>query len=133
MLAILAIVAFIVLPSLVDFLMEWFWFGAIGYRHVFVTSLRAQASLGAFTLLFAFLALYGTRVLDEKKRASWSAEDWQRFSAATSNIPFAAMATSRNQWRMKEIGWWRLGITALLFILLNFLHTLLGVPVVVDF
>ena len=59
MLAILAIVAFIVLPSLVDFLMEWFWFGAIGYRHVFVTSLRAQASLGAFTLLFAFLALYG--------------------------------------------------------------------------
>src|SRR5688500_16369579 len=58
-LAVLAIVAFIILPNLVDFLMEWFWFGAVGYRDVFVTSLRAQASLGAFILLFAFLALYG--------------------------------------------------------------------------
>ena len=58
-LAILAVIALIVLPNLVDFLLEWFWFGAIGYRAVFVTSLRAQASLGAFILLFAFLVLYG--------------------------------------------------------------------------
>ena len=58
-LAALAVVAFIILPNAVDFLMEWFWFGAIGYRQVYVTSLRAQASLGAFILLFAFLALYG--------------------------------------------------------------------------
>ncbi len=55
----LAIVAFIILPNLVDFLMEWYWFGAVGYRGVFVTSLRAQASLGAFILLFTFLVLYG--------------------------------------------------------------------------
>ncbi len=34
---------------------------------------------------------------------------------------------------MSEIGWWRLGVAALLYILLIFLHTLLGVPVVVDF
>ncbi|MEO6577847.1 MAG: UPF0182 family protein, partial [Candidatus Limnocylindria bacterium] len=59
LLAILAALAFIVLPNLVDFLMEWFWFGAIGYRDVFVTSLRAQASLGAFVLLSTFLMLYG--------------------------------------------------------------------------
>jgi len=58
-LAILAVVAFIILPNLIDFLMEWFWFGAIGYRDIFVTSLRTQASLGAFILLFAFLVLYG--------------------------------------------------------------------------
>ncbi len=58
-LAIVAVVAFIILPNLVDFLMEWFWFGAIGYRDVFVTSLRARASLGAFILGVAFLALYG--------------------------------------------------------------------------
>jgi uncharacterized protein len=57
--AAVAIVAFIILPNLVDFLMEWFWFGAVGYREVYVTSLRAQASLGAFTLLFTFLVLYG--------------------------------------------------------------------------
>ena len=58
-LAILAVIAFIVLPNLVNFLMEWFWFGAIGYRDVFVTSLRTQASLGAFILLVGFLVLYG--------------------------------------------------------------------------
>ena len=39
--------------------MEWFWFGASGYRGVYVTSLRAQASLCAFILLFTFLVLYG--------------------------------------------------------------------------
>jgi uncharacterized membrane protein len=89
------------------------------------------ASLILFASL-AFLALYGTRVLDEKKRQSWPPEDWQRFSAATSNIPFAAMASSRNQWRMKEIGWWRLAVAALLYVVIIGLHNLLGVPVVVD-
>jgi uncharacterized protein len=59
LLAIAGVVAFVILPNLVEFLMEWFWFYAIGYRDVFVTSLRAQASLGAFVLLFAFLVLYG--------------------------------------------------------------------------
>lgn len=90
------------------------------------------ASLILFASL-AFLALYGTRVLDEKKRQSWPAEDWQRFSAATSNIPFAAMASSRNQWRMNEIGWWRLAVAALLYVVLIALHTYAGVPVIVDF
>jgi uncharacterized membrane protein len=99
-----------------------------------LSHLVASGELGALILFasIAFLALYGTRVLDEKKRQSWPAEDWQRFSAATSNLPFAAMATSRNQWRMKEIGWWRLAVTALLYVVIIGLHNLLGVPVVVD-
>ena len=54
-----AILAFVILPNLIDFLMEWLWFGAAGYRSVYVTSLRAQASLGAFILGFAFALLYG--------------------------------------------------------------------------
>ncbi len=54
-----AILAFIVLPNLIDFLMEWLWFGAVGYRGVYLTSLRAQASLGTFILGFAFTVLYG--------------------------------------------------------------------------
>lgn len=100
-----------------------------------LSHLIANGELGGLVLFasIAFLALYGTRVLDEKKRQSWPAEDWQRFSAATSNIPFAAMASSRNQWRMKEIGWWRLGVTALLYFLLIGLHKYVGVPVIVDF
>ena len=58
-LLLLGVVAFVILPNLVDFLIEWLWFGAIGYRGVYLTSLRAQASLGAFILGFAFAMLYG--------------------------------------------------------------------------
>lgn len=54
-----ALVTFVILPSLIDFLMDWFWFGAMGYRQVFVTSLKAQAQLGSFVLGLAFLMLYG--------------------------------------------------------------------------
>jgi uncharacterized protein len=58
-LALVALFAFIVLPSTVDFLMDWLWFGAIGYRNVFTTSLRAQASLGTFVFATAFAVLFG--------------------------------------------------------------------------
>jgi hypothetical protein len=58
-LGVLAVLAFIVLPNLVDFLIEWLWFGSVGYRSVYVTSLRAQASLFTFILGFAFAMLYG--------------------------------------------------------------------------
>ena len=57
-LVIVGILAFVVLPNLVDFLMDWLWFGSVGYREVYVTGLRAQASLGAFILGFAFAVLY---------------------------------------------------------------------------
>src|SRR5688572_18837227 len=59
LLAVIGVVAFIILPNLIEFLIEWLWFGAVGYRDVYVTSLRAQASLGTFILGFAFLMLYG--------------------------------------------------------------------------
>ena len=59
LLLLVGIVAFIILPNLVEFLIEWLWFGAVGYRDVYVTSLRAQASLGAFILGSAFAMLYG--------------------------------------------------------------------------
>ena len=81
---------------------------------------------------FAILALHGTRVLDAKKQRTWPAEDWQRFTAATSNIPFAAVFTSRNELKIAEIGWWRIMLAGVLYIVLIFLHgVVLGVPVVV--
>src|SRR6476661_6867739 len=54
-----AVLLFVVFPSTVNFLLEWLWFGAIGYRSVFLTGLRAQASLGAFVLGAAFVMLFG--------------------------------------------------------------------------
>ena len=59
LLALIGVVAFIILPNLIEFFIEWLWFGAVGYRDVYVTSLRAQASLGAFILGFSFAMLYG--------------------------------------------------------------------------
>lgn len=83
---------------------------------------------------FAILALHGTRVLDAKKQRTWPSEDWQRFAAATSNIPFAAIFTSRNEVRIAEIGWWRILLAGVLYIVLIFLHgVVLGVPVVVRY
>ena len=76
---------------------------------------------------FAVLALNGTRVLDAKKQRAWPAEDWRRFAAATSNVPFGAIFTSRNEFRISEIGWWRFVLAGILFIVLIVLHvTVLG-------
>jgi uncharacterized membrane protein (UPF0182 family) len=58
-LALVALLVFIVLPSTVDFVLEWLWFGSVGYRQVFLTGLRAQASLGTFVLAAAFTMLFG--------------------------------------------------------------------------
>lgn len=84
-----------------------------------------------FFAAFAVLALDGTRRLDARKQRTWPAEDWQRFAAVTSNIPFAAVFTSRNEIRLAEIGWWRLMLAGLLYIVLVLLHgVVLGVPIV---
>ena len=81
----------------------------------------------------ALLALQGTRIIDAKKQRTWNPEDWQRFSAVTSNLPFAALASSRNHLYLREIGWWRILLTGVLYILLILLHgVVLGVPVLVD-
>jgi uncharacterized membrane protein len=87
------------------------------------------ASLVFFGAL-AFLALHGTRVIDAKKQRRWAPEDWQRFTAVTSNVPFAALATSRTELHLRELGWWRLLLTGVLYIALIVLHgQIIGVPV----
>src|SRR5229473_439594 len=58
-LVLVALFAFIVLPSAVTFLTKWLWFGSVGYRQVYMTGLRAQASLGMFVFVVAFFVLYG--------------------------------------------------------------------------
>ena len=85
-----------------------------------------------FFAALSILALYGTRLLDAKKQRTWPAEDWQRFASVTSNTPFAAILTSRNELSIAEIGWWRILLAAVLYIVLIPLHGIvLGVPVVV--
>jgi uncharacterized membrane protein len=100
-----------------------------------ISHLLVAADLASvvFFAAFAVLALYGTRLIDRRKQRTWPAEDWQRFAAVTSNIPFAALLTDRAEFRFAEVGWWRVMLAGLLYIALILLHgVVLGVPVVVD-
>ncbi len=77
----------------------------------------------------AVLALGGTRAIDGKKRRAWGA-DWDRFAAATSNLPFAALAAGRAKLDPADIGWLRVVGAATLYALLVFFHPFVaGVPV----
>ena len=53
---------------------------------------------------FILLAVVGTLSMDARKKAN---PDWPRFAAATSHIPFLAIAQGRNHVSWREIGWLR--------------------------
>ena len=48
---------FTVVPSAVDLLTEWFWFGEVGYTSIFARTLITKVSLGGVVFLLAFGAL----------------------------------------------------------------------------
>jgi uncharacterized membrane protein (UPF0182 family) len=50
-------VIFFVLPSSTTFLVDWLWFGEVGYRTVFLTSLTSKSVVGALAFLVAFIWL----------------------------------------------------------------------------
>lgn len=62
--------------------------------------LRSLVFFGGFLLV----ALFGTLSLDRRKRAD---PNWPRFAAATSHVPFVAIAQGRNHLIWREIGWTR--------------------------
>ena len=53
--------------------------------------------------LFA-VAFLGTLLMDQRKAKSLG-EDWKRFAAVTSHLPFVAIAQGRNHFNGAEIGW----------------------------
>jgi uncharacterized membrane protein len=78
------------------------------------------------------LALGGTASIDAKRRRVFG-DSWSRFAQATSNIPFAAIATGRNALgpALREIGILRPMGAIAAFALLLVLHGLLfGAPLV---
>jgi uncharacterized membrane protein len=80
-------------------------------------SLRSVVFFGGLLLL----AAAGTTLQDARK-AKALGEDWKRFAASTSNIPFTAIAQGRNRLVWKEIGWWRPAVGLVLFALLLYFH-----------
>jgi uncharacterized membrane protein len=61
------------------------------------------ASLVFFGGFFVVAAL-GTVLIDARKARALG-EDWKRFAAVTSNVPFGAIAAGRNRFVVGEIGW----------------------------
>jgi len=84
--------------------------------------LKALVFFGGFVLLAAL----GTVLMDRRKKAN---PDWSHFAAATSNVPFVAIAQGRNRIDWREIGWQRPLIGLVLFGALLLAHPwLFGVP-----
>jgi uncharacterized membrane protein len=77
--------------------------GIMLWAAVHVLARGELKSLVFFGGLLALAAL-GTIALDARKAKSLG-EDWSRFAAATSHLPFAAIASGRNHLDWKEIGW----------------------------
>jgi uncharacterized membrane protein len=87
------------------------------------------AAWGFFGTLLV-LALTGTLSIDAK-RSRAHGDDWQAFAAATSNVPFQAIAAGRQRLKLGEIGWWRPVIAVTLYCLLVLAHPyLFGVSAV---
>lgn len=70
---------------------------------------------------FAALALLGTLLIDRKFALRRGAQ-WQRFVAVTSNLPFAAILAGRQRLALAEIGWRRVAVALLLYVVLLALH-----------
>jgi uncharacterized membrane protein len=64
---------------------------------------RGELKSTLFFGTFLLLAAAGTRLQDARK-AKAHGEDWKRFAALTSNLPFAAIAQGRNRLALGEIG-----------------------------
>ncbi|HET7363239.1 MAG TPA: NnrU family protein [Burkholderiales bacterium] len=77
--------------------------------------LRSLVFFGGFLLV----ALLGTLSLDRRKRAD---PNWPRFAAATSHVPFVAVAQGRNHLAWREIGWTRPLIGLAAYAILLVLH-----------
>lgn len=82
-----------------------------------IGSLQAVIFFGGLLLL----AAAGTTLQDARK-AKTLGEDWARFAALTSNLPFLAVAQGRNRVVWREIGWWRPAAGLAAFAVLLWLH-----------
>lgn len=87
---------------------------------------RGDAASTIFFGAFAILALSGTRLIDRRK-ARAGGDAWKQFAAKTSNVPFAAIAGGRNQFKAGELGIWKILLALAAYgVLLKFHHPLFG-------
>ena len=81
--------------------------------------LVANGDLASLLLFGTFLvvALAGAPSIDAKRRRSLGPAAWDAFAARTSILPFGAIAGGRATLDLGAIGWWRIGLGALAYVL----------------
>jgi len=85
---------------------------------------RGDAASLVFFGSFLALALAGTKLIDARK-ADALGEEWARFAAVTSNVPFTAIVEGRNRFAWGEIGAVKVGVGVALYAVIVLLHPLL--------
>ncbi len=84
---------------------------------------RGDVASAVFFGGFLAVALIGTVLIDARKRAGFG-EDWRRFAAVTSNVPFGAIVAGRNRFAAGEIGWRVALVAAIAYVALVAAHPL---------
>lgn len=82
---------------------------------------RGDAAAAIFFGTFAVLAISGAWRMDRRKAATLG-ESWAHFAAVTSNVPFAAIASGRNKFKLAEIGWWKIALGLALYVVFLVFH-----------
>jgi uncharacterized membrane protein len=82
---------------------------------------RGDVASGIFFGALAFVALAGTKLIDRRKDETLG-EDWKRFAAVTSNVPFTAIVEGRNRLALAEIGVKRVAAGLIAFAVLLLAH-----------
>lgn len=94
------------------------------------THLAANGDTASLVFFGALLVLTvaGPPSID-RKRARKHGEAWDRFAERTSILPFAAIASGRNELRLGELAWWRLLAAVVAFgVVFQFHASWFGVP-----
>jgi Predicted membrane protein len=86
--------------------------------HLAVVGTASMAVLAGAIVVTAFA---GMPSLDAKY-ARREPQRWPAFAAATSILPFAAIAAGRNRLALRELGWWRPVLAVLLWAALIAMH-----------
>src|SRR4029079_18736889 len=97
-----------------------FLWGVVIWSAFHLTANGDLASVIFFGTFFV-LALFGTASIDAKRRRKMGPA-WEASAAKTSNLPFAAIASGRNQLRVGELFAWRFWAAAAIFVVVLFAH-----------
>ena len=67
------------------------------------------------------LSALGIVHIDARRRAN--ADDaWRSFEAGTSRTPFRAIVEGRRSLVMRDVGWWRVGVSTVLYFVFLYVH-----------